>query len=210
MCWTFPLKLLQLVAACLGGSGVAAVCRALAVNFKHFSGGAPDLLLVRVTRETHSLLAEKTKEFVGLDVLLGPDWASLGAAGDRTSLGEGGAEWNNLSSSDASGTGKRPRTTSKPRGRRPLADEEGRKDGSEGGDGAAGGVDAVKTRPDPFECREESLDLSLLRRDGAELRLEAFLVEVKGPSDHLAYRQRLWLEVLSQATKAAVCFVRES
>ena len=34
----------------LGGRGLSGICRALAVNYKKFSSGAPDLLLVRVSR----------------------------------------------------------------------------------------------------------------------------------------------------------------
>ncbi len=41
-------------------SGLAAVCRVYAVDYKQFSAGAPDLLLVRVTR---------TDEEVGFDCL---------------------------------------------------------------------------------------------------------------------------------------------
>lgn len=66
---------------------------------------------------------------------------------------------------------------------------------------------------DPFLCMEEGLDgLQLLGESTSEWIFESLLVEVKGPSDHLAYKQRLWLEILGQAThslKAAVCFVKE-
>lgn len=47
--WGFPLNVLQLVAVCVGNKGLAAICKALAVNYKHFSAGAPDLLLIRIT-----------------------------------------------------------------------------------------------------------------------------------------------------------------
>ena len=66
---------------------------------------------------------------------------------------------------------------------------------------------------DPFLCTEEGFDgLHLLGVSTSEWIFESLLVEVKGPSDHLAYKQRLWLEILGQAThsmKAAVCFVKE-
>lgn len=47
---TLTLKALQLIAVCIGTVTLTAICKALAVNYKHFSGGAPDLLLVRVLR----------------------------------------------------------------------------------------------------------------------------------------------------------------
>ena len=64
---------------------------------------------------------------------------------------------------------------------------------------------------DPFLCMEEGFQL-LGGENTSEWVFESLLVEVKGPSDHLAYKQRLWLEILGQAThslKAAVCFVKE-
>ena len=66
---------------------------------------------------------------------------------------------------------------------------------------------------DPFLCTEDSFDgLQLLGVKHSEWVFESLFIEVKGPSDHLAYKQRLWLEILGQAThslKAAVCFVKE-
>ena len=46
----YHLHLLQLVAACMGGVGLAAVFNTLAADHKHFQGGMPDLLLWRSVR----------------------------------------------------------------------------------------------------------------------------------------------------------------
>lgn len=35
---------------CIGGKGLAGICRALSVNYKHFHGGLPDLLLLKARR----------------------------------------------------------------------------------------------------------------------------------------------------------------
>lgn len=48
--WSVSLPLLQLMAVCMGNVTVARVCNALSVNYKHFTGGAPDLMLIRVQR----------------------------------------------------------------------------------------------------------------------------------------------------------------
>lgn len=40
----------QAVAAGLGGVGLAAILAALCLNYKHFGGGLPDLLLMRAVR----------------------------------------------------------------------------------------------------------------------------------------------------------------
>lgn len=56
--WGFPLQVLQLVAVCIGSSGLAAVCKALAVNYKHFSAGAPDLLMIRITKDGDQVILQ--------------------------------------------------------------------------------------------------------------------------------------------------------
>lgn len=46
----WSLKFLQLVAMSVGGEGLAGIGRTLCVNFRHFSGGLPDLLLMKGAR----------------------------------------------------------------------------------------------------------------------------------------------------------------
>ena len=65
-------------------------------------------------------------------------------------------------------------------------------------------------------CENESAVLTLLRDSNVEWKwkFEAMFVEVKGPTDHLAYKQLLWLKLLSlphsnNQTKAFVCHVKE-
>jgi len=45
-----PLGLLQAVAACLGGSVLAAMFRTLSLDHRHFNAGLPDLLLIRALK----------------------------------------------------------------------------------------------------------------------------------------------------------------
>jgi len=50
----YSKKFLQTIAVCVGGKGLAGICRALCVNYKHFHGGLPDLLLVKGCRRATS------------------------------------------------------------------------------------------------------------------------------------------------------------
>lgn len=55
---------LQAIAAGLGGSAMAAVLAALSLNYKHFEGGLPDLLLVRAVRTDRGTYARKEDDAV--------------------------------------------------------------------------------------------------------------------------------------------------
>ena len=67
---------------CAGGRGVASVCRALAVNYKKFSSGTPDLLLIRVSRPRNRYtIANTTSGKVAVD--------AEDVAGEREVAGEG-------------------------------------------------------------------------------------------------------------------------
>ena len=203
--WSFPLKLLQLVAVCLGGSGLSAICKALSVNYRHFSAGAPDLLLIRISVadngngagvEANTVCGNAVKKCIPLDVLLGPDWETLGSARDSD---EPESEWNSLSK--ATGT-KRSFSVHERNA------NEGQSSEISSHDDKNFEIVVDNVRPEPFHCDQESLDLSAFEC----LKFESMLVEVKGPTDHLAYKQRLWLELLAQAKhsmKAAICFVKE-
>jgi hypothetical protein len=46
----YPLKHLQCAALCIGGVGLSAICRKLAMNYAYFAAGLPDLFLWRVRR----------------------------------------------------------------------------------------------------------------------------------------------------------------
>lgn len=64
------------------------MCRALAVNYKKFSSGAPDLLLIRVSRP-RARDSMNPPECLDLEQILGPSWSHLvdseeGESGDMT------------------------------------------------------------------------------------------------------------------------------
>lgn len=106
--WSHPLHLIQAVCLCLKGSGLVSLCKLLVANFRHFQGGAPDLLLIRGYRSTppsklqirrgnlcsmcsrirdnetnSSLNSSGTHavdfEFINMDTWLGPDWRRFGS-----------------------------------------------------------------------------------------------------------------------------------
>ena len=65
MSWTLPLPVLQLASVCLGPSVLVGVFRALAMNFKFFSSGAPDLLLLRLRSSTSPSTTMLLSEVLG-------------------------------------------------------------------------------------------------------------------------------------------------
>lgn len=53
---------------CIGGKGLSGICRALCVNYKHFHGGLPDLLLLKGSRRVST---SNHWESIDLDQLVG-------------------------------------------------------------------------------------------------------------------------------------------
>jgi hypothetical protein len=54
MDWRIRLPVLQAIAVCVGGRTLAGIFRVLSLDFKHFSGGLPDLLMIRVRKISNS------------------------------------------------------------------------------------------------------------------------------------------------------------
>jgi hypothetical protein len=102
--WSHPLHLIQAVCLCLKGRGLLSLCKLLTANFRHFQGGAPDLLLIRGYRaipsskftpkhgnlcstcsdKINSSLSSSNKhaidyEFINMDTWLGSDWQRFGS-----------------------------------------------------------------------------------------------------------------------------------
>lgn len=73
--WKFSLATLQLIAACLGGLALSAICRAMSVAHRHFQSGFPDLFLVRIKKIKFEDPCEQS--FVPLEDILGDTWQSL-------------------------------------------------------------------------------------------------------------------------------------
>jgi hypothetical protein len=275
--WGISLPVLQLMAVCMGGPTVAAVCRAMAVNFKHFTGGAPDLMLVRVQRRTvcdtacacgavrtavvqdyrlvdvAELLGEDWSKQMHMDVRVSPPNPTAGGpqaggvgvvnqppvhdmqgsadpdAADELSMQvddgagdhEGGEE-----SPDMTDFEPRPsaRSATSAAEQTPLSTKNAHIHGlylAQLAPSPASGA-APSTGPCSSDCgttgtTQCSTTTTAFRY---EYLLEARFVEVKGPTDSLMFRQRVWLHILNQAVatsggdnkaqaQAVVCHVKE-
>lgn len=66
--WSIPLRTLQAVALGLGSKGIIGMCLGLSRNFKYFSSGAPDLLVLRIS---------SAEEVIPIRRLLGEGWSSI-------------------------------------------------------------------------------------------------------------------------------------
>lgn len=193
--WKHQLKVLQLIAMCVGAATMAQLCKVFCRNYKQFRSGLPDLLLVRVTDINGSP--------VDLADLLGDEWESL-----TFSIFEPVRKRSRGGLAD---------------GDELIAPPPGRRRYSRGGFGtvktaaaaaaaAADGYDEFNDRPQEREAAlraaKESRRAEIQAREQrmrAELSPECLLrahtfecmsVEVKGPNDHLADKQELWLRAL--------------
>lgn len=224
-----------MVAICIGSMGLAAICKAYASNYKHFYGGAPDLLLVRVKKVfkqrtsdtshgsgTDSNLdrnkVEVSTQIVPLEELLGVNWKTYG----NILIDSEDKDWNSLL----------PTKKNDSRGYIPAEqiNADGTTDMNEGWESEQG-----DNEPEPKDDATFSQNLCEIQLPEARficnslddfqnctnqddfhgeqsflgLCCEVFFVEVKGPTDHLAYRQYVWLQILATHNRAAVCFVKE-
>ena len=209
--WIHPLNTLQLVAAGIGGVGVAAICRAFSTTYRHLRSGLPDLLVVRVKDANGNL--------VNLSTLLGEDWKTIGWG-----------EWQP--------NPKKKKTPQK--NQKKKTNKEEKEEGSNDNDvdvDVGEGIEAKGEKEEKEEEKEEEEEEEATaiggdksdksQRDkspydryaytGPELlpnedyKYECILVEVKGPTDHLSEKQIVWLNVFRQNNVAAlVVRVRET
>ena len=247
--WGMTLPLLQLVAVCMGSVTVAAGCRAMAVNFKHFNGGAPDLLLVRVQRRIVRTMplyctdcgdggveTAGVGDYAAVDLceLLGQDWAEqthreVHLGSNRPNPDEMLPVVSNQSPSFTTKTANQV-----------AADTKGATLIESDSDEVAAelieetewldvpSVDPVHTNSPLYQKNMHIHDLFLPHLAprletpcistscrhchgpisstsivySYEYRLQARYVEVKGPTDTLMFRQRVWLHILNQAAAA--------
>lgn len=268
--WGYPLRHLQLIALCLGGKGISAVLRTLSIDHKHFSGGLPDLLVVRVMKcqrgkgerkevevseneedvgEGMDLEKEESKElqksnnddsfsFLDLEELLGGHLsfhATQGINPDLISL-------ENSSMLDSSKSLKKQlATSSKPsdsifdffvKQKAPEVSLLSVSGGSNTIKNSANHINSDDEREGGEEEEEEEVedvighvpkkyedpfvyqgpgDLVVPQDDeDSYFKFQCALVEVKGPTDRLSYRQQVWLQVLQESGVSAwVCKISE-
>jgi VRR-NUC domain len=168
-------RLLSLIAAGCGGRLLASIFRCLLFDYRHYSGGLPDLLLVRARHlESHSsemYLEEWVSQIAnsGLDdksnILFDKDDEFLGCKKVADSRGRQSIALGQFSNSVAS-TLKHPANN--------LSSE----------------------------MLNEKM---LLEESGRNVVVECMMVEVKSSNDRLDPRQEDWLNVMDQHGNARVC-----
>ena len=220
MDWKFSLKHLQLIALCLGGRGLAAILRTLSIDHKHFSGGLPDLLVVRAikwNRDSESGYEGEngSKSYLNLEEFLN------GSMADLYVRPEGGNIDSDLNCLEATVS---PSKVQKYNDSHDVHTSFGvevmRQNVSNVAEAKVEmendiAKDAESNVPrhdkdDKFTTKViEDLALPFLG-EGCHLSFECLLVEVKGPTDRLSYRQQVWLQVLQESeVNAWVCRVSE-
>ena len=191
------LRTLCLIAAGLGGRSLAAIFRCLCFDYRHYSGGLPDLLLGR------ALYVEGGTENDGAGdgelVDLG-DW--IGEAFSSESIKEGEVVklariladrddeflgCDKVGESGASASSKRWSQ----RKHQPVRSF----NQATSQDNSKNGVDAGNPLPSKL----------ILSHNGRSIRCECMFVEVKSANDRLDVRQEDWLNVLDRVGNARVC-----
>jgi VRR-NUC domain len=187
-------RTLSLIAAGCGGPLLSAMFRCLFFDYRHYSGGLPDLLLVRATYATSTADLESVmvsvEEWIGEGTFLNAiggtrrfeddEFLGCSKSGDSTSATRGTsnrAKWPN------------PATTDSHSDKRDM------------------GAPDVETKGDSHKLRSSATGperLQLVYHDKPVL-VECIMVEVKSSNDRLDPRQEDWLNVIDRHGRARVC-----
>jgi hypothetical protein len=195
------LRLLQLLALCLGPPCLGRLCLAMAASQSQWRSGAPDLLLVRVSAETPA----GDRAVLPLEALLGAHWQQLSARATERRSAATDADWADdfcappqrfaALPNDAAATSQRRRRRS---GAGDAAADVSLPSLVPAAGGGGGGGGDGDDKDDDDDDDDLARPLRLPRAvAGCALVFEALLVEVKGPTDALAYKQWLWLQLLN-------------
>ena len=219
----WSLKFLQLVAVCMGGKGLAGIGRTLCVNYRHFSGGLPDLVLLKGSRRCRAAPGQRANVFASVqegEIGLGSQgpvegrWEplDLNVLVGKGGIASGGLEVQECGVEEiAVGKGKsaavqRSMSARRRHGTRGVVAlsevDEGaamKRADVEGwhvlsGEGSAGG--------EGEGAEEEGLELD---HELYEYEFAVKLVEVKGPNDTLMDRQKAWISILRTAGIGKEC-----
>jgi len=176
------LRTFSLIAAGCGGKLLSCVFRAFVYDYRHYSGGLPDLLLVRAVSKKKS---DGSPQLVDLS-----DWVgeSLSAEFQQEQEAQWGAQM--IADDEFLGCSKvgdsgNTRQSNWGRGSRPAPK-----------------VDSF-TKP-PLSRSDLPPKLELLFND-LPVEPECMMVEVKSSNDRLDARQEDWLNILSRHGNARVC-----
>lgn len=179
--WYHPLRHLQLIAICIGPKSLSRLCLDISRSYRHYRSGAPDLLLIRIKHI-------EEKRFIDVSDFLGDDWQNCRRA--------------------TTNTAQTPMLTTSPE--KPLKHDDD--DDNESIEGLPLESKEGERKPpakDRFACEE--IDVHLPESWDSAYSYEGMFVEVKGPNDILADKQRIWLSTLAAAgLRSYVGRVKES
>lgn len=224
--WSFPLAMLQAIGVCIGGVGLSNICRAFMVDYHYFASGMPDLLMIRVLHRNHGCI--DVRGWLGESWSTRPSstssftpykWSKSKIDVDYCSVeGVGVAHTNSLTKNTPSKEGKGTSDEETPvaEGREEVEVVDQTPPGDTGSIGSGNNrSDAIST-----DSRGEDLLLPPLSigigheaevetdaitpldgwLDGQDWQYECMMVEVKGPSDHLSDKQRLWIQLMENSS----------
>ena len=179
-------RTLSMVAAGFGGRMISAILKMLYFDYRHYSGGLPDLLLVRAKFPSENSLVD-LGEWVG-EAFDAKYVAELEAQQRASLLGDRDDDFLGCSKVGDSGGGG---NTSRGRSNRMRP-----RQSAAGSQGPSGRSNAdIPELPPRLE----------LVHNGSEVEVECMFVEVKSSNDRLDPRQEDWLNVLDQHGDARVC-----
>lgn len=168
----------------MGNSDLCMICRALAINYKQFSSGAPDLLLIRLKRR------RRRREDAG----------NIGVHDGFHHDDDSDCSDNDVDCQDDDSHN--------------AGHYAGNDDGIVNSDDynvvdLSQWIDSQQDHPSPVshdrsavidetdQDKDSSSVSMLLNDEDYHYLFESLYIEVKGPSDHLSFRQRVWLHLLN-------------
>ncbi|KAL7541259.1 hypothetical protein ACHAXR_010769 [Thalassiosira sp. AJA248-18] len=177
------LKTLSMVAGALGPAALARIFRTLCFDYRHWSGGLPDLLLVRARYAATPGGANSDSLFVGL-----ADWIGEGFSEVIIEEKEIQGHINMLIDRDDEFLGC-----------------------SKNADGSSSQQQrSARKKKDTLDLPSFPDKLDFMH-DQKKVRADCMFVEVKSANDRLSERQEDWLSILENCTSARVCkFVNSS
>jgi hypothetical protein len=179
------IRTLSMLAAGLGGLQLAAIFRALVFDYRHYSGGLPDLLLARAYFESDEQIDDKQLELVDLG-----EWVGESFSAEAKIEAEESTRANLLLDKDDEFLGC-----------------------SKMGDSATRSNSRWRRGSSFSSSRNQSMEISCehlpdklkLQHKGRKVRVQCMFVEVKSQNDRLDGRQEDWLNILDRVGNARVC-----
>eukprot|EP00539_Tryblionella_compressa_P005992 CAMPEP_0178768774 /NCGR_PEP_ID=MMETSP0744-20121128/20438_1 /TAXON_ID=913974 /ORGANISM="Nitzschia punctata, Strain CCMP561" /LENGTH=497 /DNA_ID=CAMNT_0020424907 /DNA_START=36 /DNA_END=1530 /DNA_ORIENTATION=- len=178
------VRTLSMLAAGFGGKMLSSIFRCLFFDYRHYSGGLPDLLLVRALYCTSGQLVD-LGEWIG-ECFSSEYQSELKAKQVSEILGDRDEEF--LGCSKVGDSGARSSNRFKSSVRR----------------------GSISARPNGTEILNQSKEYKMpdrlrLEHNDQKVKVECMCVEVKSQNDRLDPRQEDWLNILDQHGNARVC-----